>query len=450
MRPTGMVALLALVLTGCTATPPPAPGPAPAPALDATPAPPPAAAAPPRPSGPAVVPDGAGLRLVGIPAVNFVDWAPGGQAALVHAAPSLYRLRLDTRELAPLELGSVQMLGWAGPAAALLVRWSSPAPVVGELSLLTGEWRPLARVPGRVQICQNGAHWLWVHVQSVRQGGAGSREIGPVYRTPAPQPEGARVPVPLAGEPVLARGALLGRLADGSCLLDGLDGRLLLLRPGGAWQTLATAFNLPAVTRDGRGVVWLEQAGACPDCIEVGPGVPFQRLEWWRLDGQRLTADLGAPQVITFLLAPDGEALVIGHRQFQGDAGAISVLGPEGLRPGAPRSPALVPAGWLGSDLLAQPAGPERWNFRSPVFRAADGQQVAEWLASDGNGSLLIHMDGGVRYLTPTGAAHRLSPPEPFLAGGRGIQGLGPYQPQAPYMAVAQEEGALLVRLEAP
>ncbi len=204
------------------------------------------------------------------------------------------------------------------------------------------------------------------------------------------------------------------------------------------------------MTRDGRGVIWLEGAGDCSDCVELGPGVPFQRLTWWRLDGKKLTADLGRPQVISFLLSPDGERLIIGHREFKGSGGAISVLSPEGFNAGKVLTPALVPAGWMGSALLAQPAGPERWNARSPLLRAEDGEQVAEWLTSSVNGSLLIDVNGQVRYLTPEGASYRLSHPEPFLKGEQGVHMLGIYQPQAPYVSVRQDDGLLLVRLEAP
>lgn len=445
--------LLALALTGCIAKKPPVPDSAPAPSIPppGVPARPVAPAAPPKPKEPAVLKDGLALRLVGIQDAKFVDWAPSGKTALVEASPALYRLRLDTQEVHPMpDLGSVQKMGWAGPDEALLVRWSADVPAVGELSLLTGEWRPLAGVSGRLQICQSSSHWVWVDVNVVRQGGAGSLEIGAVYRTPAPKPAESGAPKPLDGKRVLERGALLGRLADGSCLLDGLDQRLMLLRPNGDLQIISKTFSLPEVTRDGRGVIWLEKAGRCPDCIELGPGVPFQHVVWWRLDGKKLTANLGRPQVISFLLSPDGERLIIGHRDYKGSGGAISVLSSEGFQPGKVRTPALVPVGWMGSDLLAQPAGPERWTYRSPIFRVEDGKQVAEWLASGVNGSLMIDVKGEVRYLTPEGAAYRLSHPEPFLAGGQGVHALGIYQPQAPYVSVPQGDGLLLVRLEGP
>ena len=446
-----LVTLLALALAGCAARQPPVPAPPPVPPSPEASAPPVTSELPPKPQGPAVVKDGSALRLVGIGDAKFVDWVPSGQTALVEASPALYRLRLDTRELHPMpDLGSVQNMGWAGPDAALLIRWSGDAPALGELSLLTGEWRPLARVSGRVQLCQSGSHWVWVDVKVVRQGGAGGREIGAVYRAPVPKPTAGSAPQPLDGKQVLEQGALLGRLADGSCLLDGLDQRLRLLRPDGDLQTIAEGFSLPEVTRDGRGVIWLEGAGDCSDCVELGPGVPFQRLTWWRLDGKKLTADLGRPQVISFLLSPDGERLIIGHREFKGSGGAISVLSPEGFNAGKVLTPALVPAGWMGSALLAQPAGPERWNARSPLLRAEDGEQVAEWLTSSVNGSLLIDVNGQVRYLTPEGASYRLSHPEPFLKGEQGVHMLGIYQPQAPYVSVRQDDGLLLVRLEAP
>ena len=364
-----LVTLLALALAGCAARQPPVPAPPPVPPSPEASAPPVTSELPPKPQGPAVVNDGSALRLVGIGDAKFVDWAPSGQTALVEASPALYRLRLDTRELHPMpDLGSVQNMGWAGPDAALLIRWSGDAPALGELSLLTGEWRPLARVSGRVQLCQSGSHWVWVDVKVVRQGGAGGREIGAVYRAPVPKPTAGSAPQPLDGKQVLEQGALLGRLADGSCLLDGLDQRLRLLRPDGDLQTIAEGFSLPEVTRDGRGVIWLEGAGDCSDCVELGPGVPFQRLTWWRLDGKKLTADLCRPQVISFLLSPDGERLIIGQ----------------------------------------------------------------------------------VRYLTPEGASYRLSHPEPFLKGEQGVHMLGIYQPQAPYVSVRQDDGLLLVRLEAP
>ena len=167
-------------------------------------APPVTSELPPKPQGPAVVKDGSALRLVGIGDAKFVDWVPSGQTALVEASPALYRLRLDTRELHPMpDLGSVQNMGWAGPDAALLIRWSGDAPALGELSLLTGEWRPLARVSGRVQLCQSGSHWVWVDVKVVRQGGAGGREIGAVYRAPVPKPAAGSAPQPLDGKQVL-------------------------------------------------------------------------------------------------------------------------------------------------------------------------------------------------------------------------------------------------------
>lgn len=394
---------------------------------------------------PIIKQEGAGYRLTGLPNGNFINWAPSGRTGLVEAAPGLYRLRLDTLELRLLpELGSLQMLGWAGPDTALMARWSGEVPTVGELALTTGAWRPLASVSHPVAICQSGeGHWVWVDVTAVRQGGTATREIGTVYRTPVPAPTGP--PAPLAGEQVLDRGALLGRLADGSCLLDAMDGRLMLVRPDGALQTLtAEAFFIPEVTRDGRGVVWRDRPGVCTECIEAGYG-PFARLTWWRLDGTKLTADLGAPQEITYLLSPDGERLVIGHGLVGGIKGAISELSSKGFQPGAPREPALLPAGWLGADLLTQPAGLSRWAYQSPIYRAADGAQVAEWLTSGVNGSLLIQIDGGVRFLAPDGQVFRLSQPVPQL---QGTHALGIFQPQAPYLSVRDGDDLLLIRLE--
>ncbi|MFZ5815923.1 MAG: hypothetical protein ACOY93_11540 [Bacillota bacterium] len=443
--------LLALAVGGCAAREPAVSDPVPPPPLPAPEAPvqPASPEPPPAPAGPRVLQEGTALRLAGLQHPTHVDWAPSGQTALISASPVPYRLDLARQELHPLpDLGTVQQLGWAGPDELLLVRWNGQAAPVGTLSLRSGAWRPLATVPGQVQICQSGSHWVWVQVSTVRQGGAGYREIGAVYRTPVPEPDPAGEPKPLGGALALERGALLGRLADGSCLLDGVDQRLLLLRPSGELQPIAEGFALPRVTRDGRGVVWLEEAGDCPGCIELGPGVPFRRLVWWRLDGKRLEADLGRPQVIDFLLAPDGERLMIGHRNFEGESGAISTLGPEGFQPGEVRSPALVPAGWMGADLLAQAAGPEGWRFRSPLLRASDGRQVAERLNSSADGGLLIELESEVRYLTPEGAVHRLSHPEPFRRDGQGIQVLGLHHPQVPYLAVLEEEAVLLVRLE--
>jgi hypothetical protein len=446
--------ILALSLVACTAKQPTVPNPAPPapsqpPAAPTTPEPP-ASATPPTPKGPAVVKDGSAYRLVGLGDANFVNWAPSGQTALVEASPALYRLRLDTAELHSLrDLGSVQMMGWAGPDTALLVRWSGESPAIGQLSLLTGEWRPLARVSRQVAICQSTDHWVWVDITEVRQGGAGSREIGKVYRTAVPEPPQSGAIPPLGGTPVLAKGALLGRLADGSCLLDGLDQRLLLLRPGGDLQTIAEGFALPRVTPDGRGVTWLKEAGDCPDCIEMGSGVPFRLLTWWRLDGKTLKADLGSPQVISLLLSPDGERLIIGHRDYEGKAGAIGSLSAgEGFKPGPRTSQPLVPVGWMGADLLAQADGPERWQSRSPIYRVTDSAQIGQWVTSGVGGGLLVEINGELRYLAPEGAAYRLSHPEPFRSGGLGVYALGMYQPQAPYVTVRQADGLLLVHLE--
>lgn len=443
----------AVALAGCAARPAPPPPASPAlpplPPAEA-PSPPPPPPPPPAPGRSAVVKDGIGLCLTGIPNAQLLDWAPSGKTALITASPLLYRLRLDPLSLESLpDLGSIQNMGWAGPDEALLIRWSGEAPAVGTLSLATGEWRPLARATGPMSICQSGSHWVWVRVTKVRQGGAGARDIGAVYRAPAPGPAQADPTKPLGGTQVLAEGALLGRLADGSCLLDGMDRRLLLLRPNGDLQTLSEEFSLPRVTEDGRGVTWMQNAGDCAECIEIGQGVPFQRLIWWRLDGKQLMADLGTPQVISYLLSPDGASMVIGHRDFNATRGAFSKLGAEGFRPGQVGTPALVPTGWLGPDLLAQTAGPERWKHRSPVFRVKDGAQVGEWLTSGVNGGQLLDMQGEVRFVSPEGAVYRLSHPEQVRAGVPGAHGLGIYQPQAPYLTVRQDDGLLLVRLEA-
>jgi hypothetical protein len=446
--------LLTVAITGCSGNQavspagpvqpevPPEPGPvvvepvvppAPPPAKLPEPAPGPA----PEPSpGPRVVAEGKDLRILGTGEFRALHWAPGGEIALLQTDSGLFALRPDAAELRLLaSWQSDWFVGWAGPDAALMMRWERDRHEVGALSLETGAWRPLASLVGRaqVQICQNGPDWLWVDVQMVRQGGAGSREIGAVYRTPADlisawaKSEGTD---PLSGDLVMERGAILGRLADGSCLLDAMDQRLLLARPTGELQTLTDRFTLPEITADGRGVLWREEAGECPECIEIGPGVPFQRLVWWRLDGERLTADVGSPRVLSPLLSPDGQRLVIGHLAYDRADGAIGVLGDAGFDRGQVRAPALVPVGWLGETLLAAPAGPERWRDRSPILRAEDGAKVGEQLAVGFDGSLLIDMGGESWYLGAGGASLRVRD----LEGE--VQLLGEYQPQAPYVVV--------------
>jgi hypothetical protein len=387
------------------------------------------------------------LRLIGLSPIRVLGWAPGSEAALLQAPSGLYALRPGKPELQHLaDWQPDQFIGWAGANQALLIRWDRENHEAGQLSLATGTWRPLASLPGRrVQICQNGSDWLWVDVQTERSGGAGSRSIGPVYRTPAdaiPFGVGARgTPAPLAGDRVLERGALLGRLADGSCLLDDMDQRLLLARPTGELQVLTDSFALPRVAGDGRGVIWREEAGPCPECIELGPGVPFGRLVWWRLDGAKLIADVGTPRVLTPLLSPDGERLVIGHRTMDGKSGAIGVLSAAGFVKGADRTPPLVPAGWMGAELLAHPAGPERWRERSPIYRAADGAQVAEALAEGSDDSLLIDKGGETWFLAGGGAGFQVR------SLGGDLQLLGQYQPEGAYAAVRKGDSVWLLRL---
>ncbi|MGE5673882.1 MAG: hypothetical protein ACM3XM_08335 [Mycobacterium leprae] len=451
MRRICLALLIAVVVAGCSVESPPRPEPAPTAAVPETPVAqaPPVQVAPVAPA-PKVVKEGASLRLVGLPNVESVRWAPSGQTALVGG----YRLRLDTLELTavPPE-GTGMHLGWSGPNEALLFHWDKDGTSIGELSLQTGEVRTLATVPSRhtVSLCQSGADWVWVEVQAVRQGGAGAREIGAVYRTPAPSPAIGSAPLALGGEKVMARGALLGRLADGSCLLDDLEQQLFLARPSGALEKIAQGFALPQITRDGRGVTWREgEEGECADCIELGSGVPFQRLAWWRLDGPKLTADLGKPQRMTVLQSPDGKRLIIGHR-VTGEAGAaISVLSAAGFQRGEVRSPALEPLGWMGTDLLLHAAAPEGWTYGSPILRAADGAHVADWLTMSYDGSLVVRVNGEVRYLTPDGTSYRLANAEPFPATGGGITPVSEYQAGVPYVAVRQADGGLLIRLEAP
>jgi hypothetical protein len=416
------------------------------------PAPPPVTPpkAPSEDLAPKIVAEGEDLRLVGIGEFRALRWAPGGETALLQTDSGLLALRPEGAELRPLaRWQSDWFVGWAGPDAAVMIRWERDLHEVGELSLATGAWRPLASLVGRarVQICQNGTDWLWVDVQTVRSGGAGSREIGAVYRTPADlisawaKSEGTD---PLTGDLVMERGAILGRLADGSCLLDAMDQRLLLARSTGELQTLTDRFTWPEITADGRGVLWREEAGECPDCIEIGPGVPFQRLVWWRLDGEVLTADVGSPRVLSPLLSPDGQRLVIGHLAYDRADGAIGVLGDAGFDRGEVGAPALVPVGWLGETLLAAPAGPERWRDRSPVLRAEDGAEVGEQLAVGLDGSLLIDVGGENWYLGPGGASLRVRDVE------GDVQLLGEYQPEAPYVTVRRGSEIWLLRTAAP